>query len=496
MENYIAVEHVSKIFTGQKALDDVSFSVSQGEIHAIVGENGAGKSTLLNILHGVFPATSGKISIGGQQARFENASEAIKYGIAKVHQEISVIPDMTVAENLLLGRETVNYGFINKKKMNQETERVLKKLNCTFHATDRIGGLSAGEKQMVAIAKALQMKAKIISFDEPTASLSNAEVRTLFQIIHELKESGITILYISHKMDEIFEICDRATVLRDGQFVKTLDLKQASQDDLIQAMVGRNISMFAKRQEASKCDESEVVLETRNLSGKGFQNVSFQLHKGEILGFFGLVGAGRTEVMRAIYGADARTEGTVLLHRKEILCKTPTQAVNAGIALIPENRKEEGIIPNLNNMDNISIASLKKYMKQFFVTYSQKQKNAKEVGEKVGLTPNNPEFMTVSLSGGNAQKVILARWLSTDAQVMIFDEPTKGIDIGAKTEIYKLMEELVDEGKSIIMISSELAEVMGMSDRILVMREGSIAADVPKKDFSEDGILKYAVRGE
>lgn len=496
MKNYIEVEHISKVFLGQRALDDVTFSVTQGEIHAIIGENGAGKSTLLNILHGVFKASGGVVRIAGKEVKFENAFEAIHYGIAKVHQEINVIPDMTVAENLLLGREVVSHGLINKKEMNQKAQEALDKLNCSFKATDRMGDLSAGEKQMVAIAKALQLNAKIISFDEPTASLSDAEVQILFNIINELKKNGITILYISHKMDEIFKMCDRATVLRDGKYIITLDLGKSTEDDLIRAMVGRDISMFAKRTRPSRCKEDTVVLKVKNLSGDSFSNVSFDLHQGEILGFFGLVGAGRTEVMRAIYGADKKYEGQVELNGEVLDCKLPTHAVKKGIALIPENRKEEGIIPNLNNMDNISVSCLNKFVKGLFVKNKMKVVNAIEIGKKVGLTPNDPEFMTASLSGGNAQKVILARWLSTDADVMIFDEPTKGIDIGAKAEIYSLMEDLVAAGKSIIMVSSELTEVMGMSDRILVMREGKLVKSVPKQSFSEDGILKYTVGGE
>lgn len=496
MEKYIELEHITKEFPGQKALDDVSFSVNKGEIHALIGENGAGKSTLLNILHGVFPATSGTVRIGGKEVHFSSASEAIEFGIAKVHQEISVVSEMTVAQNLMLGKEPKKRGLIDHKKMNEIAQGLLDKLHCGFSATDKIGDLTAGEKQMVAIAKALQLNASVISFDEPTASLSDAEVQVLFGIIRELQEKGVTILYISHKMDEIFAMCERATVLRDGKYVTTLDLKNSSEEMLIRAMVGRDISMFAKRTRPSRCQKDQVVLKTENLSGEVFSDVSFEVHKGEILGFFGLVGAGRTEVMRAIYGADKRTGGSVTYNGCPLFCKIPSDAVKAGIALISENRKEEGVIPNLANKDNIAISSLQKYQKSIFVSDASKSENARNVGEKVGLTPNDPEFMTVSLSGGNAQKVILARWMSTDADLMIFDEPTKGIDIGAKSEIYNLMEDMVESGKTIIMVSSELTEIMGMSDRILVMREGKIVKEVPREEFSEDNILKYAVGGK
>lgn len=495
MEKYIEFEHVGKTFPGQKALDDVSFSIRKGEIHAIIGENGAGKSTLLNILHGVFPATTGEIRIDGKAVKFAEIADAIDAGIAKVHQEIVSIPDMTVAENLFMGKEPGRYGIIDKKKMNQDTETLLKRLNCNIQPTDRMGDLSTGQKQMVSIAKALEVNATVISFDEPTASLSDKEVETLFGIIHDLKEKGITILYISHKMNEIFQMCDRATVLRDGKYIKTIEMAKTTRDEVIQAMVGRDISLFAKRTMPCQKKGTEPVLRVDGLCSDLFNQISFDLYAGEILGFFGLVGAGRTEVMRAIFGADPYTKGSVILNGKEIHCKSPHEAIELGIALISENRKEEGILPNFDNKDNISLASLKKYMSGIVINDNKKKQNALEKGKQVGLKPNDPAFMTVSLSGGNAQKVILARWMSTDATVMIFDEPTKGIDIGAKADIYLLMEKMAEQGVAIIMVSSELTEVMGMSDRIIVMRDGEITGELAKEEFSEQNILNYTVEG-
>lgn len=496
MAKYLEFRNITKVFPGQKALDDVSFSIEKGEIHAIIGENGAGKSTLLNILHGTFPATSGEIVIEGTPIRFSGTADAIKYGIAKVHQEIISIPEMTVAENLFLGKEPTKAGFIDRKKMNEETERILSQLQCNIKPTDRMGSLSTGQKQMVSIAKALEVNAKLISFDEPTSSLSDTEVSVLFNIIQDLKKKGITILYISHKMSEIFSMCDRATVLRDGKFIDTLQMDTVTRDEVIHAMVGRDVSLFAQRTIPSQCQMDQVTLDVEHLSGSMFHDVSFQLHKGEILGFFGLVGAGRTEVMRAIYGADKKTAGTVRLNGKTIAPQSPNDAIREGIALISENRKEEGIVPNLSNKDNMSLACLDKFKKGLLISEKKKFTNAKKQGQAVGLKPNDPEFMTVSLSGGNAQKVILARWMSTDAKVMIFDEPTKGIDIGAKADIYQLMEKMAQEGMSIIMVSSELTEVMGMSDRILVMREGYITAELDREQFSEENILNFAVEGE
>ena len=495
MEDYISFEHVSKVFPGQKALDDVSFGVRKGEIHALIGENGAGKSTLLNILHGMFPATSGKIFIGGEQVEFSNALEAIRYGIAKVHQEINIIPELTVTQNIMLGTEPTKYGLLNDAHMRKETQRLLNLLGCKFSPDDKMKTLSTGKKQMVQIAKALFLNAKVISFDEPTSSLSNAEVDMLFKIIRDLQEKGITILYISHKMNEIFELCERASILRDGKFVATMDLKSTTQDALVHNMVGRDVALFAQRKRPL-CATNDIVLSVKNLSGDaGFFDVSFDLRKGEILGFFGLVGAMRTEVMRAIFGADKASGGEVIHNGKPLTRRTPSSAVDNGIGLISENRKEEGFVKTLTNADNIALASVKKYMRGPFVDQKLKSENSVRVGAMVGLHPNDPDFMTMSLSGGNAQKVILAKWLSTDADILILDEPTKGIDIGAKAEIYNLMEDIVAQGKSIIMVSSELTEVMSMSDRIIVMREGHLVSQLDRNEFSEAGIITLAVGG-
>ncbi len=496
MRGYIEFEHITKVFPGQTALNDVNFSIGKGEIHAIIGENGAGKSTLLNILHGVFPATSGTVRIGGNTAKFNSTAEAIQYGIAKVHQEIISIPDMTVAENMFIGKEPTRLGLVDRPKMNRQAHHILQRLNCDIKATDQMGGLSTGQKQMVSIAKALETQASIISFDEPTSSLSDMEVKVLFDIIRELKEKGMTILYISHKLNEIFTICDKATVLRDGQYINTLKMSGTNREEIIRAMVGRDISLFAQRTIPSQCSLDKPVLCVKDLNGTLFQHISFELHRGEILGFFGLIGAGRTEVMRAIYGADKVLGGHVLLNGREIYCRSPHEAVGHGIALISENRKEEGILPNMVNMDNIALPCVDKFRKGPLINSKRKCINATKQGARVGLRPNDPHFMTVSLSGGNAQKVILARWLSTDAQVMIFDEPTKGIDIGAKAEIYLLMERMAAKGMAIIMIASELTEIMGMSDRIMVMREGRITAEFQREEFAEDRILNVAVEGD
>jgi ABC-type sugar transport system ATPase subunit len=498
MEKYIEFRHITKTFPGQRALDDVSFFVGKGEIHALLGENGAGKSTLLNILYGIYSPTGGQIFIESQEINFTNSSEEIKFGIAKVHQEINVIPELTVAENIMLGNEIAVGPFLDKRKMIKETQKLLEKLGCNFHASDKMKTLSAGKKQMVQIAKALFLNARIISFDEPTSSLSNAEAESLFTLIEQLKAQGITILYISHKMDEIFRICDRATILRDGKYVCDLTIKEATEETLVQNMVGRDVSLFAKRLGPSRAQYDKNVLTVENLAGEaGFKDINFILYRGEILGFFGLVGALRTETMRVIFGADKCLTGQVHFKGRELKAnRDPYHSVRQGIGLISENRKEEGFVKNMNNADNMALPCVRKFQTGPFVNRKLKFDNSRFFGQKVGLTPNDPEFMTMSLSGGNAQKVILAKWLSINADLLILDEPTKGIDIGAKAEIYKLMEELVTEGKSIILVSSELPEVMGMCDRIAVMHKGKIVSTVKRENFSEKHIISLAIGGK
>jgi ABC-type sugar transport system ATPase subunit len=398
----------------------------------------------------------------------------------------------------MLGKELNSGPFLNKRKMLEETGKLLDMLGCNFNASEKVKFLSAGKKQMVQIVKALYLKASIISFDEPTSSLSNTEAESLFTIIKQLKSQGITIMYISHKMDEIFRLCDRATILRDGKFICDMDIKKASEAEVVHNMVGRDVSLFAKRTKPSCAQYDTKILEVKNLAGSaGFKDIHFSLYRGEILGFFGLVGAMRTETMRVLFGADKSLGGTVTYNGRNLKGnRTPNYSVHQGIGLISENRKEEGFVKNLTNADNIALPCIKQFQFGPFINRKLKSHNSVLFGKKVGLNPNDPDFPTINLSGGNAQKVILAKWLSTHADLFILDEPTKGIDIGAKTEIYKLLEELVAEGKSIIMVSSELPEVMGMCDRIIVMNEGRIVSTLERKDFSEERIISLAVGGK
>ena len=496
-ENYIEFSHVTKIFPGCKALNDVSFSIREGEVHALLGENGAGKSTLLNILHGVFLPTEGEIKIDGVTKRFANANEALRFGIAKVHQEINMVPELTVAQNIMLGMEKTRGGLLNNSYMEKETGELLKRLKMNLSPSDKIRNLSVGQIQLLQIAKAIYSNARVISFDEPTASLSNEETELLFSLIDDLKKNGVTIIYVSHRMDEIFKVADRATVLRDGAYIKTFDVVNLSKEELVKSMVGRDVAMFAKRSRPSRVDKSKVVLEVKNLAiNNQFHDISFKLYKGEILGFFGLVGAKRTEVMKAIFGADKLDSGEIYINGTLTNIPSPNAAIAKGLGLIPENRKTEGFIKVMNNSDNIALPTLKRFETNHFTSYKKRLKNCEDIGKIVDLKPRDPEFMTDNLSGGNQQKVVLAKWLSTNVDIMIFDEPTKGVDVGAKAEIYNLMEDLIEQGKSIIMVSSEMTEVMGMSDRMFVMHLGEIAGELQRDEFSEETIAMAALEGK
>lgn len=486
---------ISKTFPGVKALDNISFNVLEGEIHALIGENGAGKSTLLNILHGIYNEYEGEVWIDGAKASFRNANDAIKSGISKVHQEVSLITDLTVGQNVALGHEPKKGVFIDFKTMNLRVDAILQRLRCKFRSSDLVSTLSTGEMQMLSIAKALFHEARIISFDEPTAALTENETRALFEIIRELKANGITVIYISHRLDELFEISDRITVLRDGKFVGTYPTKEMTRQKLIQSMVGREVAAFAERKKPELATD-EIVLEVKNLSRSGvFENISFQLHKGEILGFSGLVGSKRTDVVRTLFGADRKTTGEILIKGTKREIRTPKQGVKQGIGLIPENRKTQGFIRNLTNADNMGLAALDKFSPLGFIHQNLKMDNCKRLTNDLQLNPKDPNYMTYNLSGGNQQKVVLGKWLSTNVDILIFDEPTKGVDVGAKAEIYRLMEELLEAGKSIIMVSSELPEVIGMSDRVIVMHEGKMMKELQRHELDEETILHYAMGG-
>ncbi|MEA5015322.1 MAG: sugar ABC transporter ATP-binding protein [Candidatus Limiplasma sp.] len=494
MYNAVEFHNISKHFPGVRVLNDVSFSVRKGEVHALLGENGAGKSTLLNILHGIYTEYHGDISLNGQKVRFRNPHDAIANGkISKVHQETNIVRDMTVGQNISLGYEPHKGFFVDYNAMNQNVNEILKRLNCRFKAEDSAASLSAGEMQMVAIAKALFHHSSVISLDEPTASLTTNETEALFRIIEELRASGMTVIYVSHRLEEVFRICDRATILRDGERVATLDIADTNREEIIRNMVGRNVSAIASRLSQRRVRE-EVVLEARGLTRSGvFQDVSFTLKKGEILGFSGLVGSGRTDVMRAVFGADKLTSGEVLIQGKPVRIRSTGDALRHGVGLLPEERKTQGFVKFFTNVNNMALACMERFLRMGLVQEDRKVKNCEHFMEELNINPRRPGFLTQNMSGGNQQKVILGKWLGTDVDVLIFDEPTKGVDVAAKAEIYRLMEELVAQGKSIIVVSSELPEVMGISDRIYVMCEGHIAAELLPEEFNEEVLLNYAM---
>lgn len=491
----IEFDHVTKAFPGVVALDDVSFTVSPGEVHALVGENGAGKSTLLNILHGVYHEYGGTVRIHGDAIAFRSTHDAILAGVSKVHQEISLVSDLTVAQNVFLGYEPRRGPFIDFERMNREANTLLERLNSPLRATDSLAGASTGELQMVGVAKALFHNARVISFDEPTSSLSSAETETLMDVIRDLKSNGITILYVSHRLDEVFHIADRVTVLRDGRHVGSYKTDDISRQELIRKMVGRDVSTFATRHK-ERCYTDEVVLEVDGLTSPGlFQDISFTLHRGEILGFSGLVGAKRTEVVRAIFGADRFTDGTVDLYGNTVQIRSPIDALRFKIGLVPENRKTEGFVRYLSNQDNMSLTCLPRFEHAGFIDAKKKAENAESYVRRLKITPARIDFPTDTMSGGNQQKVVVAKWLSTDADIIILDEPTKGIDVGAKEEMYALLEDLVSAGKSLIVVSSELPEIIGLCDRVVVMKEGRKLAEFRHDEMTEERILHYSMEG-
>jgi ABC-type sugar transport system ATPase subunit len=493
VESIVKFCNISKVFPGVKALDDVSFDIKKGEIHALLGENGAGKSTLLNTLHGVNQEYEGMVEIKGRIVAYKNANEAIQDGVVKIHQEVNLIPELTVGQNIALGHEPKKGMFIDYKTLHKEVNEVLTKMKCSFKSEDITGTLSTGEMQMIMIAKGLYHNAQLISFDEPTAALSNQEVSALFSIINDLKKNGITILYVSHRLDEVFEICDRATVLRDGKHIDTFNIEDITREQLIKRMVGRDVSAYAARTKPSpKTDEK--ILEVENLSINGvFHDINFHLKKGEILGFAGLVGSKRTDVVRAIFGAEKKSSGTIKINGVPAEIKSPQQGVKLGIGLIPENRKTQGFIKYFDNANNVALTKMDKFKKGVFVNHKKITDNCNYYINEINFKPSDPHYMTSSLSGGNQQKVVIAKWLSSDAEILILDEPTKGVDVGAKAEIYRVLEELIEKGKSIIVVSSELPEVLGLSDRIIVMREGKKVKEFENNNLTEEDILQYAM---
>ncbi|PKK95498.1 MAG: sugar ABC transporter ATP-binding protein [Tenericutes bacterium HGW-Tenericutes-5] len=496
MNEYIEFKNISKSFGKIEVLHNVSFSVKQGEVHALLGENGAGKSTLLNIFHGVYQDYSGEIFYNHQPIKFKSVFDANHHGIAKVHQEINLVNDLTVGENIALGQEDVKGIFVDRKKIDKKSNDILDELGCSFRSRTKVSSLTAGEKQMVLIAKALYSNANTISFDEPTAALSNNEIDHFFKTVEKLKAKGVTILYVSHRLNEIFKICDRVTVFLDGSYVNTFDAKTITKEKLIHSMVGRNVEMFAQRK-MPKLYTNEVALKVENLNKPGiFSGIDFEVRRGEIFGLYGLVGSKRTDVVRAIFGAEEHVSGNIYIGGEKVNINSPYDAIKHGIGLVPEERKSQGFVKVFNNAENITLTDIGRYINKFLINDKKKNSSAVEYIKKLNVQPLDSKKMTATLSGGNQQKIVIAKWLHCNSEILILDEPTKGIDVGAKEEIYNLLEELVSQGKTVIIVSSELPEIIGLCDTVMVMSEGKQIKIVRDKFINEKEILKYALGGE
>ncbi|ADL52308.1 sugar ABC transporter ATP-binding protein [Clostridium cellulovorans] len=490
---FLKMENIHKKFPGVYALKGAGLEVRKGEVHGLLGENGAGKSTLMKILGGVHKQDEGKIYVEDKECGFINPSKAAELGIGFVHQELNLSEALTVAENVFMGRlpyKNKALGIVDYKKLYSDTDIIIKRLGIDIKPTDLISDLETAKKQMVEIAKTISLNANIIIFDEPTTSLSNKDVASLFEVINHLKSQGVAVIYISHRLKEIFEICDRATVLRDGTLIGSCNIKEISQEVLINMMVGRELkNLFPK--EFFK--PGEVVLEINGLgdvSGR-IKDINIKARKGEILGFAGLVGSGRTEVMRLIFGADKIGKGEIKVNGKKVKIKSPEDAISNGICLLTEDRKKQGLSLVMSVNDNINITNLNNSLLN--------HKVLKETGDKFReallIKTANLDVMAGTLSGGNQQKIVLAKWLNTNSEVFIFDEPTKGIDVGAKAEIYHIMNDLIRKNKVVIMISSELPELLGMSDRIYVMCEGRITGELNRQEASQEKIMALATVG-
>lgn len=497
MENNIILkmDGIEKQFAGVYALKGVQLSLERGEVHALLGENGAGKSTLIKILGGIYKSDGGTICIDNKEVKIDSVKDAQEQGISIIHQEIVLVPHISVAQNIFLGREPLNkYGLKDLKKMNQEAQKMVQALGLDIDVTEEVSQLSIAKQQMVEIIKAVSFNAKIIVMDEPTSSLAVNEVEHLFEIIKKLKNQGVSIIYISHKLNELFSITDRITILRDGTYIDTKVTAKTNMDELISLMVGRELTEYYTRSEHTIGD---VAFEALNLNQKGvFEDVSFYINSGEIVGFAGLVGAGRSEIMKAIFGVDRLDSGKLLLHGKEVKIRNVKDAIDLKIALIPEDRKKEGLILKNSVEFNMTVTVQDEYKKGIKVDNVKKSKIVNEYLNAFSIKTSSPKQLTNKLSGGNQQKIVLAKWLATKPEILILDEPTRGVDVGAKSEIYTIIDKLAKEGMAVILISSELPELINMCDRIIVVADGRITGELSREKFSQEKIMYFATGGK
>ncbi len=490
----LKLEAISKSFPGVRALDNVHLDVRRGEVHALVGENGAGKSTLMKILSGAYTKDKGEIYWEGRKVEVHQPKDATDLGIGIIYQEFNLVPQLSITENVWLGREKfVNktLQLLDRKEMHRQTRLLLDEVHLDVDPARPVEGLGVAHQQMVEIAKALSLDAKLLIMDEPTSALAEAEINQLFTVIRKLKQKGVSVIFISHHLDEVFEICDRGTVLRDGTFIGTVDVKNTTKDQLIQMMVGRSLDQQYPK---VKTERGKEALRVEGITRHGLlHDISFTAYTGEILGFAGLVGAGRTELMRAVFGADPVDGGKVFVFGKEIKPDTPSKAIHAGMGLLPEDRKYQGLVLKLSVLHNISMASLDKIKKNGLLQLGAEKTRTQSFIQKLRISTPNVDQFVQNLSGGNQQKVVLAKWLASESRVLIFDEPTRGIDVGAKIEVYNLMNTLVENGAAVIMVSSEMPELLGMSDRILVIHEGRLAGEFSRAEATQEKILAAAM---
>ena len=490
-EVVVSMKNIQKSFPGVHALDDAQIELKKGEVHGLVGENGAGKSTLMKVLTGIYERDSGTVVVKGREVNYKTPGDALEDGISMIHQELNLMPHLTVADNIFIGREPKKGITLDKKKTNQLTKELLDSLSLDIAPDTPVNQLTVAKQQMIEIAKAISLNADILIMDEPTAALTTSEIDELFKFVHDLKAKGVGIVYISHRMEELKVITDEITVMRDGQYVNTVTTADTEMDEIISMMVGRTI--YEEPKTHSMVPEgAPTVLKVEHLASPDVRDVSFELKKGEILGLAGLMGAGRTETARLVFGADPKTDGKIYISGKEVQIESPADAVENGVGYLSEDRKAFGLAVGLSVADNTVMATLDEFVSGGVVNEGKIAAVTKEYVDKLELKTPSIKQLVRNLSGGNQQKVVIAKWLVRNCDILIFDEPTRGIDVGAKSEIYKLMNQLAAEGKSIIMISSEMPELLRMSDRIIVMCEGRMTGEIDISEATQEGIMKYA----